>query len=95
MKEGMLREAGAGATLLIENSVRHGLFLFPLVDPFEEYLRGIGSASCRGVRVGAPAMTTRGCTEQDFKTIGGPAAQCLSVGLLMQTRGHWKVVASK
>ena len=35
--------------------------------------RATSCAGPSGVRVGAPAMTTRGCTEQDFKTIGGLA----------------------
>ena len=34
----------------------------------------LATSRVSGVRVGAPAMTTRGCTEQDFKTIGVLAA---------------------
>ncbi|CAE7367524.1 SHM4 [Symbiodinium microadriaticum] len=37
-----------------------------------------------GVRVGAPAMTTRGCTEQDFKTIGTFLDRCCQLALKIQ-----------
>ncbi|CAE7286094.1 SHM4 [Symbiodinium sp. CCMP2592] len=37
-----------------------------------------------GVRVGAPAMTTRGCTEQDFKTIGDFLDRCCQLALKIQ-----------
>merc|ERR1712047_130399 len=34
-----------------------------------------------GVRIGAPAMTTRGCTEDDFKKIGEFLDRCCQVAL--------------
>eukprot|EP00439_Symbiodinium_sp_Y106_P078543 s1030_g17.t1 len=37
-----------------------------------------------GVRVGAPAMTTRGCTEEDFKTIGTFLDRCCQLALKIQ-----------
>jgi glycine hydroxymethyltransferase len=37
-----------------------------------------------GVRVGSPAMTTRGCNEEDFKTIAGFLDQCVKITLEIQ-----------
>ena len=37
-----------------------------------------------GVRVGAPAMTTRGCTEQDFRKIGEFLDRCCQIALKIQ-----------
>ena len=37
-----------------------------------------------GVRVGAPAMTTRGCTEQDFRKIGDFLDRCCQIALKIQ-----------
>merc|ERR1740121_3364605 len=38
-----------------------------------------------GVRIGSPAMTTRGCDEQDFQTIGGFLDRCCSIALRIQS----------
>jgi glycine hydroxymethyltransferase len=38
-----------------------------------------------GVRVGAPAMTTRGCTKEDFKTIAGFLSRCCEISVKIQT----------
>jgi len=37
-----------------------------------------------GVRIGAPAMTTRGATAEDFKTIGGFLDRCCQIALQIQ-----------
>merc|ERR1719436_226840 len=37
-----------------------------------------------GVRVGAPAMTTRGCTAEDFKTIAGFLSRCVEISVKIQ-----------
>jgi len=37
-----------------------------------------------GVRIGAPAMTTRGCTADDFKKIGGFLDRCCQIALEIQ-----------
>merc|ERR1712190_376403 len=37
-----------------------------------------------GVRVGAPAMTTRGCTTEDFKTIAGFLSRCVEISVKIQ-----------
>merc|ERR1712025_120701 len=37
-----------------------------------------------GVRVGTPAMTTRGCNEEDFKTIANFLDQCVKITLGIQ-----------
>merc|ERR1719343_1112084 len=37
-----------------------------------------------GVRIGAPAMTTRGCTAEDFKTIAGFLSRCCEIALKIQ-----------
>ena len=38
-----------------------------------------------GVRIGAPAMTTRGCTEEDFRIIGGFLDRCCQIALKIQS----------
>jgi len=42
-----------------------------------------------GVRVGSPAMTTRGCTADDFKTIGEFLDRCCQIALVVQ-KSHGK-----
>merc|ERR1712087_1035816 len=37
-----------------------------------------------GVRIGSPAMTTRGCTSDDFKKIAGFLDRCCKVALAIQ-----------
>merc|ERR1712178_249769 len=37
-----------------------------------------------GVRIGAPAMTTRGCTLEDFKKIAGFLDRCCKIALKIQ-----------
>merc|ERR1712072_507527 len=37
-----------------------------------------------GVRIGAPAMTTRGCTAADFKAIGGFLHRCCEISITIQ-----------
>merc|ERR1719393_442290 len=37
-----------------------------------------------GVRIGAPAMTTRGCTKEDFKTIAGFLSRCCEISVKIQ-----------
>jgi len=37
-----------------------------------------------GVRIGSPAMTTRGCTVEDFKTIGCFLDRCCSIAVKVQ-----------
>merc|ERR1712127_964149 len=37
-----------------------------------------------GVRIGSPAMTTRGCTADDFKKIGGFLDRCCQIALQIQ-----------
>merc|ERR1712072_1228553 len=37
-----------------------------------------------GVRIGAPAMTTRGCTAEDFKAIGGFLHRCCEICVNIQ-----------
>merc|ERR1712051_975209 len=37
-----------------------------------------------GVRIGAPAMTTRGCTTEDFKKIAGFLDRCCQIALKIQ-----------
>uniref|UniRef100_A0A7S2VJR7 Serine hydroxymethyltransferase n=1 Tax=Zooxanthella nutricula TaxID=1333877 RepID=A0A7S2VJR7_9DINO len=38
-----------------------------------------------GVRIGSPAMTTRGCTAEDFQRIAGFLDRCCSIALRIQT----------
>merc|ERR1712050_590477 len=38
-----------------------------------------------GVRIGTPAMTTRGCTKEDFKTIAGFLSRCCEIALKIQS----------
>merc|ERR1712050_154539 len=41
-----------------------------------------------GVRIGSPAMTTRGCTTEDFKKIAGFLDRCCQIALKIQeTKG--------
>merc|ERR1712083_1003364 len=42
-----------------------------------------------GVRVGAPSMTTRGCTKDDFKKIGEFLDRCCQIALAVQ-KSHGK-----
>lgn len=42
-----------------------------------------------GVRIGAPAMTTRGCTVEDFKTVGLFLDRCAQIALAVQ-KSHGK-----
>merc|ERR1711941_24918 len=42
-----------------------------------------------GVRIGAPAMTTRGCTTDDFKKIGEFLHRCCQIALAVQ-KSHGK-----
>merc|ERR1712232_1000477 len=42
-----------------------------------------------GVRIGSPAMTTRGCTVEDFKTIGEFLDRCCQIALAVQ-KSHGK-----
>merc|ERR1712080_64679 len=37
-----------------------------------------------GVRIGSPAMTTRGCTSEDFKKIAGFLDRCCQIALKIQ-----------
>merc|ERR1712228_41375 len=37
-----------------------------------------------GVRIGSPAMTTRGCTSEDFKKIAGFLDKCCHIALAIQ-----------
>merc|ERR1712039_296463 len=37
-----------------------------------------------GVRIGSPAMTTRGCTTDDFKTIANFLSRCCDISLKIQ-----------
>merc|ERR1712014_462098 len=37
-----------------------------------------------GVRIGSPAMTTRGCTAEDFKKIAGFLDRCCQIALKVQ-----------
>merc|ERR1711898_63712 len=37
-----------------------------------------------GVRIGSPAMTTRGCTTEDFKTIARFLDRCCTIALKIQ-----------
>merc|ERR1719337_761007 len=45
-----------------------------------------------GVRIGAPAMTTRGCTEEDFKKIGEFLDRCAQIALAVQKEKGKKLV---
>merc|ERR1712230_109212 len=44
-----------------------------------------------GVRIGAPAMTTRGCTVDDFKKIGEFLDRCCMIALKVQTQSGKKL----
>merc|ERR1719408_933353 len=45
-----------------------------------------------GVRIGSPAMTTRGCTEEDFKFIGQCLDRCCQIALRIQKEKGKKLV---
>merc|ERR1712060_985851 len=45
-----------------------------------------------GVRIGAPAMTTRGCTEEDFKKIAAFLDRAVSIALAIQKEKGKKLV---
>merc|ERR550537_971841 len=45
-----------------------------------------------GVRIGSPAMTTRGCTEADFKFIGQCLDRCCQIALRIQSEKGKKLV---
>merc|ERR1711874_667970 len=45
-----------------------------------------------GVRIGAPAMTTRGCTQDDFKKIGEFLDRCCQIALTVQKEKGKKLV---
>merc|ERR1711933_460596 len=45
-----------------------------------------------GVRVGAPSMTTRGCTTDDFKKIGEFLDRCCQIALAVQKEKGKKLV---
>merc|ERR1711933_252499 len=49
----------------------------------------LSALSPGGVRVGTPAMTTRGCTTEDFKTIGLFLDRCCQIALAVQ-KSHGK-----
>jgi len=44
----------------------------------------VSALSPGGVRIGSPAMTTRGCTVEDFQTIGGFLDRCCQIALAVQ-----------
>merc|ERR1712031_30739 len=44
----------------------------------------VSALSPGGVRIGAPAMTTRGCTEDHFKKIAGFLDRCCQIALKVQ-----------
>lgn len=44
----------------------------------------VSALSPGGVRIGSPAMTTRGCTEEDFVIIGGFLDRCCTIALAVQ-----------
>merc|ERR1712217_507642 len=45
-----------------------------------------------GVRIGTPAMTTRGCTTEDFKKIAGFLDRCCHIALSIQEKKGKKLV---
>merc|ERR1711879_442151 len=45
-----------------------------------------------GVRIGAPAMTTRGCGTEDFKKIAGFLDRCCHIALAIQEKKGKKLV---
>jgi len=45
-----------------------------------------------GVRIGSPAMTTRGCNEEDFKFIGQCLDRCCQIALRVQSEKGKKLV---
>merc|ERR1712025_1026293 len=44
----------------------------------------VSALSPGGVRIGSPAMTTRGCNEEDFKKIGELLDRCCTIALAVQ-----------
>jgi len=44
----------------------------------------VSALSPGGVRIGTPAMTTRGCTVEDFKKVGGFLDRCCQIALKVQ-----------
>jgi len=44
----------------------------------------VSALSPGGVRIGSPAMTTRGCTTEDFKKIAGFLDRCCKIALKVQ-----------
>merc|ERR1719456_2119040 len=44
----------------------------------------VSALSPGGVRIGTPAMTTRGCTTEDFKKIAGFLDRCCQIALEVQ-----------
>merc|ERR1719276_411622 len=44
----------------------------------------LSALSPGGVRIGAPAMTTRGCTQEDFQTVGNFLDRCCQIALAVQ-----------
>lgn len=45
-----------------------------------------------GVRIGSPAMTTRGCTEEDFQKVGEFLDRCAQIALAVQKEKGKKLV---
>merc|ERR1719506_3119419 len=45
----------------------------------------VSALSPGGVRIGTPAMTTRGCTTEDMAKIGGFLDRCCQIALKVQT----------
>merc|ERR1712086_742364 len=45
----------------------------------------VSALSPGGVRIGSPAMTTRGCTTEHFKTIAGFLDRCVHISLQIQS----------
>jgi len=52
----------------------------------------VSALSPGGVRIGAPAMTTRGCTTEDFKLIGQFLDRCCQIALAVQKEKGKKLV---
>merc|ERR1711953_1405389 len=52
----------------------------------------VSALSPGGVRIGSPAMTTRGCTEADFKKIGEFLDRCCQIALTVQKEKGKKLV---
>merc|ERR1712159_224837 len=52
----------------------------------------VSALSPGGVRIGSPAMTTRGCNEEDFKFIGQCLDRCCQIALRVQSEKGKKLV---